>query len=74
MRVVDKRGSKHCTLFGDNLLLSLISFLLLGNVFPQITDKNYILFFFTRGFPTGFLPSKVLMRHILHNGHSKGEC
>ena len=44
MRDVDKRGSKHCTLFGDNLLLSLISFLsflLLGNVFPQITDKNY---------------------------------
>ena len=23
-------------------------------------------------FPTGFLPSKVLMRHILHNGHSRG--
>ena len=20
----------------------------------------------------GFLPSKVLMRHILHNGHSRG--
>ena len=48
MRDVDKRGSKHYTLFGDNLLLSLISFLsfiLLDNVFPQITDKNYVFFF-----------------------------
>ena len=48
MRDVDKRGSKHCTLFDDNLFLSLISFLsflLLDNVFPEITDKNYVLFF-----------------------------
>ena len=46
MRDVDKRGSKHYTLFGDNLLLSLISFLSFpGNAFPQITDKNYVLFF-----------------------------
>ena len=29
-------------------------------------------FSFTRVFPQGFLPSKVLMRHILHNGHSRG--
>ena len=67
------RGRQKCVLHSFSFNHSFIPLGFPGKVFNEAvhTQKDIVLFSFTRFFSLGFYSSKVLMRHIL-NGHPRG--